>query len=302
MTTATHSAEHTAAVRGGVSLCYDTFGDPADPTMLLVMGLGGPLNWWHPRFCETLATRGFHVVRFDNRGIGRSTEPPHSPMSRRDVLQALVAGRHYHPPYTMSDLADDALGVLDLLGVRRAHLVGISLGGMVAQTIAVEHPDRVQSLVSLMASTGRRTVGWQSLRIFPALLSPPAASREEYVERSMRTSRLIGSPAYPPAPAELREQAADTYDRGVPEQAVLHQVLAYLTQPDRTNALHRVSAPTLVLHGLADPMVHVSGGRATAQAIPGAELVLVPGMGHDLPQQLWPLFVDALAGTAQRAR
>jgi pimeloyl-ACP methyl ester carboxylesterase len=210
-------------------------------------------------------------------------------------------GVRRHAEYTLSDLAGDAFGLLDHLGLRQAHVFGVSMGGMIAQTMAIARPDRVLSLVSMMSTTGRRSVGWQHPRLFPMLLAPTPRSRDEYVARTHKVAALIGSPGYPHDPDETRARAEETWDRGYHAAGVLRQMLAVITQPDRTLALRRLETPTCVIHGLADPMVHCSGGRATAAAIPGSELVLVPRMGHDLPRPLYETFVDAVVRTARRA-
>jgi pimeloyl-ACP methyl ester carboxylesterase len=292
--------EATATLESGIEICYDTFGSPDDPALLLVMGLAGPLTWWAPEMCEQLAERGFYVIRFDNRDVGRSTKLRGQGGRRSDVVRGFLRLRAT-PAYTLSDMAGDAVGLLDHLGVEQAHVTGVSMGGMIAQTVAVEHPARVLSLVSIMSTTGRRSVGWQDPRLFPMLLGPTERTREKAIERSVRTWRTIGSPDYPTPAAETRDRAAETYDRGVSPSGVVRQMQAVLAQPDRSAALGRLDIPVLVLHGLQDKLVHVSGGRATARAVRGAELVLVPGMGHDMPRQLWPLIVDGVARTAARA-
>ncbi len=294
------SLEQTAVVNGDVSLCYDTFGDPDDPTLILIMGLAGPLTWWNPELCELLARRGFHVVRFDNRDVGRSTQLHDLAASRTDVLRAFVLGKT-QPPYTLSDMAADAVGLLDHLGVAQAHVTGASMGGMIAQTMAIDHPDRVRSLVSIMSTTGKRSVGWQDPRLFPRLLGRGRNQRASFIEQSVRTWAAIGSPGYPTPPDEIRQRAGDTFDRGVSTAGVLRQMQAVVTQPDRAAALHQVDVPALVSLGLADRLVQVWGGGPTAQSIPGAELLLIPGMGHDLPRPLWPTFADGIERTARRA-
>jgi pimeloyl-ACP methyl ester carboxylesterase len=294
------SIEDFAVLPNGIRLCYDTFGSRDDPVLLLVMGLAGPLNWWSPDLCRLLAGRGFFVVRFDNRDVGRSTKLATFGGRRADVVKRFVRPKS-PPPYTISDMAGDAVGLLDVLGVDRAHVTGVSMGGMIAQTLAIEHPDRVLSLVSIMSTTGRRSVGWQDPRLFPMLLGRGARSREEVIAQSARTWATIGSPGYPTPGDEIRERAGETYDRGMDAAGVVRQMQAVLAQPDRTARLHSLKVPALVVHGLNDRLVHVSGGRATAAAIPGAELLLIPGMGHDLPRALWPTFADAIERTAARA-
>lgn len=293
------SEELFAPVRADVELCYQTYGDPGDPTVLLVMGLGGHLTWWPDRMCRMLALEGFHVVRYDNRDVGRSTRV-RARVGKASVVQAFL-GRPVAAPYTMADLAEDGVLLLDHLGVDRAHVAGVSMGGMIAQTIAVDHPDRVLSLTSIMSTTGNRRVGWQHPRLIPSLLSPRRPDLESYVASTALMARLIGSPAYTDTPEGIRARAVETHGRGVSGSGILRQMLAILTQPDRTRALGGLRIPVSVVHGKQDRMVHVSGGRATAAAVPGARLTLVEGMGHDLPAGLWPLFVDVISRTAARA-
>lgn len=297
--TAAPSEEQLVPVADDLDICFQTFGDPDDEAMLLVMGLGGPMTWWDPAFCQRLADCGFHVIRYDNRDTGRSSRAK-GRITRRQIVQAAL-GRPTRPPYTLVDMAGDGIALLDHLGHDSAHVVGVSMGGMIAQTMALRFPDRVSSLTSIMSSTGRRFVGWQDPRLLPMLLAR-RSSREAYIETSGRLWKLIGSPLYPDTTEAVRERAAETWDRGVSRAGVARQMIAVLTQPDRTRDLRAIDVPTLVIHGLSDKMVHVSGGRATARAIPGAELLLVPGMGHDVPVQLHDEFVDAIARTAARAR
>jgi pimeloyl-ACP methyl ester carboxylesterase len=292
------SDELLAPVPTGVELCYQTFGDPAAEPLLLVMGLGGPMTWWDTELCRMLAAAGFFVVRYDNRDSGRSTRV-RARVTRGQLVRAF-AGRRVRTPYSMGDLAADAVALLDHLGLESAHVAGISMGGMVAQTVAVEHPRRIRSLTSIMSTTGRRTVGWQDPRLIPALIAPRKPGKESYVETSVAFWGVIGSPGYPADPEVLAERAGETFDRGYSASGVMRQMMAILTQPDRTQRLRSLRVPALVVHGLADKMVHVSGGRSTAAAIPGAELVLVDGMGHDLPSALFETFVDAIARTAAR--
>lgn len=297
----THSSEQVARLPTGIELCFDSFGDAERPALLLIMGLSGPLIWWPEEFCSQLAARGFYVIRFDNRDIGRSTKVPGKLARRADTMGAFLRGTHGRPPYTLSDMSTDAVGLLDHLGLARAHVTGVSMGGMIAQTLAIEHPERVLSLVSMMSTTGRRIVGWQDPRIFPLLLRGRAADRDAYVQQSMTVWRLIGSPGFETPPEAEQALAEATYDRGLSPDGVLRQMQAILAQPDRSRALRALEVPALVIHGLSDRMVHVSGGRATAQAIPGCELMLVPGMGHDLPPDLWHAFADGIERTARRA-
>lgn len=292
------SEEYVAPVAPGIELCYQTFGSPDDDPLLLVMGLGGPMLWWNEDFCRLLAAAGFYVIRYDNRDTGRSSRAP-GRVTRTGLLRA-IAGRGGRPPYTMSDLADDAVGLLDHLGLASAHVAGVSMGGMIAQTLAVEHPRRVRSLTSISSTTGRRSVGWQHPRLAPMLLAARGPGREIYLETAARTWQMIGSPAFPPDLDEVRERAGATYDRGVSGAGVMRQMMAVLHQPNREPRLRHLRIPALVIHGAADPMVHVSGGRATAAAISGAELLVIDGLGHDLPRPLWATFIEAIRRTANR--
>ncbi|WP_210438603.1 alpha/beta fold hydrolase [Nocardioides xinjiangensis] len=293
------SEELFAPVAEQVELCYQTFGDPDAEPLLLVMGLSGPMTWWDEAFCEQLASAGFYAVRYDNRDTGRSSRY-RSSVRGDQLVRAFLTGRA-DAPYSMSDLAGDAVALLDHLGIDSAHVVGVSMGGMIAQTVALEHPSRVRSLTSISSTTGRRTVGWQHPSLLPRLIAPRKAGRDAYVQSSLAMWSLIGSAGFPSDPDSLRTRARDTFDRGISASGVVRQMLAILTQPDRTARLRSLRMPALVIHGTADKMVHVSGGRSTAAAIPGAELLLIDGMGHDLPAKLFDTFVDAIARTADRA-
>jgi pimeloyl-ACP methyl ester carboxylesterase len=292
------SPELFAPVATGVELCYRTYGDPAGEPMLLLMGLASPLNWWDPAFCSMLVRHGYFVITLDNRDVGRSTKVG-GRVTRGMLVRAFGGGR-VRPPYSLADMGRDAFALLDHLGIERAHVVGVSMGGMIAQAMAIDEPARVRSLTSIMSTTGRRTVGWQHPRLFPTMLRPLSPGREAYAESSVAMWQLIGSPGYPRPTQDTRTVAYETYDRGIWPGGTLRQMLAVLTQPNRSERLHDVHVPTLVIHGLADKMVHVSGGRATAAAIPGAELLLVDGMGHDLPPELFGTFADAIHRTASR--
>ncbi len=296
------SPEQFAPVASGIEICYQTFGDPSANPLLLVMGLGGPMTWWSPEFCRALADQGFFVIRYDNRDTGRSSRAK-GRVTRRMLVQSFIgpAARRPRPPYTLDDMAGDGFGLLDHLGIESAHVVGISMGGMIVQTMALLRPERVRSLTSIMSTTGRRTVGWQDPRLLPRLLERRANSREAYVASSARFWAVIGSMAYPDSEEAVLERAGETWDRGVSASGVARQMVAIVSQPDRTRRLREVKVPTLVIHGLADKMVHVSGGRSTSAAIPGSELLLVPGMGHDLPEQLRDTFVEAIRRVADRA-
>jgi pimeloyl-ACP methyl ester carboxylesterase len=283
---------------GDVELAYETFGDPAHPAMLLVMGLATQMLGWRSAFCEALADRGFHVIRFDNRDVGRSTKfsshrpPTVGQLVRRDASAAA---------YTLADMADDGVGLLDCLGIDRAHVVGASMGGMIAQTIAFRHPERVLSLVSIMSNTGARWSGQPALSVYSVLLKRAPRDREGFIAHHMDVFARIGSPGFPRDEDDLRAMAAASYDRGHDPAAAGRQLAAILASGDRTEDLARIRVPTLVIHGTKDKLVAPSGGRATAKAIPGARLVTIEGMGHDLPRGAWPRIIEAIAENAARA-
>jgi pimeloyl-ACP methyl ester carboxylesterase len=283
---------------GDIELCYETFGDPADPALLLIMGLGTQMLGWDEEFCRELAHRGFHVVRYDNRDIGRSTildsypAPTLGQLLRRDRRAA---------GYTLAEMAADGVGLLDHLGIERAHLVGASMGGMIAQTIAARRPERVLSLVSIMSSTGSRLSGQPALRTYRKFLRPVPSDREGYVEQAADLFHWIGSPGFDHDEAAMRDLLGRMYDRGHHPSASGRQLAAILASGNRTAELRRITAPTLVIHGTNDRLVAPSGGRATARAIPGARLLTIEGMGHDLPRGAWPQILDAIVETTARA-
>ncbi|GGF54294.1 alpha/beta hydrolase [Marmoricola endophyticus] len=292
------SEELRAPQPAGPELCYQTFGDPEDEPLLLVMGLGGPMTWWDTAICERFVRAGFFVVRYDNRETGRS-ERGEGRVTKAQLVRAFL-GLPTRAPYSIGDLAEDAFGLMDHLGWSSAHVCGVSMGGMIVQSMALARPERVRSMTSIMSTTGRRTVGWQDPTLLPALLAPRQRDRASYIDASVGLWQRIGSPAYRRPDDVVRAQAAETWDRTISAAGVLRQMLAVLTQPDRTRALHDLDVPTLVIHGDADRMVHVSGGRATAAAVPGAELLVVRGMGHDTPEPLHGLIVDGVRRTADR--
>jgi pimeloyl-ACP methyl ester carboxylesterase len=296
----TVSEELMAPLGQDIELCYQTFGRAEDEPLLLVMGLGGPMTWWDPELCAELARRGFFVIRYDNRDTGRSSRI-RGRVTRRMLVRAFV-GRRVRAPYDLDDLAGDAFGLLDHLGLDSAHVVGVSMGGMIAQTMAINEPDRVRSLTSIMSSTGKRSVGWQHPSLLPSLLMSRGPGREAYVTSSVAVWKMIGSPGYPQDDDAVAARAEETFDRGMSRAGVMRQMVAVLTQPNRAARLRSITVPTLVIHGLADKMVHTSGGRATAAAIPGSELLLFEGMGHDLPPALFSAFADAIDRTARRAQ
>src|SRR4051794_13083998 len=290
-------AEQMASVNG-IELCYETFGERDRPALLLIMGLGGQMIWWDDEFCAALADRGFHVVRYDNRDIGRSTIFRDAPVPKPwDLLRANKRAASY----SLEDMADDGIALLDHLCIGKAHIVGASMGGMIAQTMAIRHPDRVLSLTSIMSTTGDRGVGKARWRLYPALLRPSPSDRAKYIDTFAKTFKAIGSPGFPFDENRARDLAGRSFDRSFNPAGSARQLAAIVSAPDRTPMLRDVRVPTVVIHGSDDKLVAPSGGRATAEAIPGARLVMIPGMGHDMPPEVWPRMLDAIEQTATEA-
>ncbi|HKR50342.1 MAG TPA: alpha/beta hydrolase [Pseudonocardiaceae bacterium] len=289
--------QSTTVVSTDIEIAYETFGAPGGRPLLLVMGLGAQMLEWHPDLCATLAAENFFVVRFDNRDVGLSTHLHDAPSPN---LDAAMNGDISSAAYRLEDMADDAIGLLDALGLDQAHVVGASMGGMIAQTMAIRHPDRVRSLTSIM-STPCLGIGASTPAVQAAFSAPSPASRAERLEWTVALFKVIGSPAYPMDEAWLREVAGQSYDRNFDPTGVIRQVLAIYASGDRTAALTRVMTPALVIHGEADPVFQLPAGRATAAALPNAELLVVPGMGHDLPRAIWPTLVAAISRLADRA-
>jgi pimeloyl-ACP methyl ester carboxylesterase len=283
------------AERDEVVLCYEEFGDRERETVVLVMGLGVQMLGWQPAFCEGLAERGFHVVRFDNRDVGRSTK-----FSGRVNLTAGLVGLTGSSVYTLAEMAADTSGLIDHLGLDAAHLVGVSMGAMIGQTLAARHPGRVLSLCSIMSGTGHRSIRTTPHpKILRQLLRRPASTREEFVEGLIATFQVIGSPAYPPDPTRLRALVESSYERGHCPAGFARQMMAIMASGNRTKELRGISAPTVVIHGDSDRLVPIRAGRETAAAIPGASLEVFTGMGHDLPEALWPRFLDLIEANAR---
>jgi pimeloyl-ACP methyl ester carboxylesterase len=280
----------------GIDIEYLCEGDQGDPALLLVMGLGGQLIAWPPPFVDGLRARGFFVIRYDNRDCGLSTKFEGTP-----EITSLFGGDTSSAPYRLEDMADDAAALLAQLGISQAHVVGVSMGGMITQALVIHHRERFLSACSIMSTTGDRSVGAPTPEAIAALLRPIATSREEAVEASLEGSRVIGSPKYPTDEALLRKRAEDAYDRSYCPEGTARQLAAILASPDRTEGLHGVRLPFLVVHGDADPLVTLSGGEATAAAVPGSKMITIPGMGHDLPEPLWGEITDAIVANAELA-
>jgi pimeloyl-ACP methyl ester carboxylesterase len=285
------------AQTNGIELEYEAFGDPSKPTVLLIMGLGVQMLGWDERFCNMLADRGFFVIRFDNRDVGLST---HTEGPIPNPLE-LMAGNFSSATYTLDDMADDTAGLLDHLGIAAAHVAGVSMGGMIGQTLAARHPERVLSLASIMSTTGNSEVGQPTQAAIAALITPMPGDRDGYVDAAVRAFTVIGSPGYPADEERLRALIGASYDRAYNPIGFLRQLAGIMASGDRTEPLRAIKAPTVVIHGDDDPLIVKSGGEATAEAIPGAKLVTIPGMGHDLPPELWPQFIDEIVENAERA-
>jgi pimeloyl-ACP methyl ester carboxylesterase len=281
-----------------VDIAYERIGDPAAPALVLVMGAGTQLLGWPDDFCARIAAHGLHVVRFDNRDVGESTHFHDAPVPD---LAAVIGGDASTASYTLSDMAGDTVGLLDRLGIRAAHLVGASLGGFVAQTLAIEHPARVLSLTSMMSTTGDRAVGQLPPEARAIFGWPRPTSAAEAGERGVRLIRTLGSPGFEHDLDAIRARAAAAWERDHDPLGIARQAVASVASGDRTEKLRRLHVPALVVHGTADRMCDPSGGRATAAAIPGAELLLVEGMGHDLPRAVWPRVIDALISLVRRS-
>ena len=284
-----------------LQIAYETFGDPADKPLLLIMGLASQMLIWDERFCDLLAQAGHYVIRFDNRDVGLSTRLPH--LGRPNPMRATFDAFRHRPvstAYTLDDMADDTLGLMDALGIRRGHLFGASMGGMIAQTVAIRYPERVASLTSAMSSTGNpRLPGptWAATRI---LLRRPPREKDAFIDYTVDLWRTIGSPGYPFDEALIRKRSARIYDRGLTGSGAARQLVAIIAHGDRRPGLARLTLPSLIIHGQDDPLIRVQAGLETASTIPGAELLLLPGVGHTLPREIWPQVIEKLCALTKR--
>jgi pimeloyl-ACP methyl ester carboxylesterase len=282
--------ERIADVGRGISLACERIGDTGAEPLVLVAGLGQQLHSWPDAFCARLAERGYEVVRFDNRDAGRSTHPRFRPPS----LLGMLAGRFPPQQYDLKDMAADTAGLFDALDLETAHIAGVSMGGMISQTTAALYPDRIRTLTSIMSTTGSHLLGRPALSTLRMMGAKPPKSREEAVESAVRMFRHIGSHGFPFDEARVRETAAKGWDRDPTAGGVGRQLAAIMKSGNRTPLLRKITAPTLVIHGDRDRMVHPTGGAATARAIPGARRETVRGMGHDLPEGAWPAVLDLI--------
>ncbi len=282
----------------GIELEYEAFGSPTDPTIVLVMGFSLQMIDWDERFCRDLASRGFRVVRFDNRDVGLSSKIEGG---KAPDIGALMTGDASSATYSLDDMAKDTVGLLDALDVPAAHFVGMSMGGMIAQLVAVSAPERVKSLCSIMSTTGDRSVGNATPAALGVLLTPVPSEREANIARSVEVWRILASPSHPIDEVETRARCTAAFDRSFAPAGAGRQLAAILSARDRTAELAKLRVPAVVVHGVDDPLIAPDGGEATARAIPGAELALVQGMGHELPARVWPRIIDAIVENARRA-
>ena len=285
-----------ARVSDEISIAYEEVaGDPADPPLVMVHGIGQQMIGWRPEFLHALAERGLRVIRFDNRDVGLSTHLDGMP-----DIRALLGGDASSAPYTLHDMAADTLGVLDELGLESAHVLGISMGGMIAQTVASIAPERVRSLTSIMSTTGERAASEPTEQARAQLLQPRPTNADEAEQRAVESAQVIGSPGMVDEEWE-RTRGRTHYERAYDPAGFARQLAAIWASGDRTEAVRRISVPTLVIHGEVDPLIPVTGGRATHAAVDGSELLVIEGMGHDLPRQLWPRIVGAIADHVKHA-
>jgi pimeloyl-ACP methyl ester carboxylesterase len=281
-----------------IEIAYECFGDDTTPPVLLIMGLGGQMIGWSEGFCTELVNRRLRVIRFDNRDVGLSS---HLSSASLPDFKAALAGDTSSAAYNLSDMADDTIGLMDALNLASAHIVGASMGGFIAQTIAIEYPERIRSLTSMMSTTGDLTVGQPSPEVMRLLFSGSSPkTREEVIEKAVAASRLVGSPGFPRDEEEVRERAGLAYDRSYDQIGIMRQSIAVLASGDRTERLRSIKVPTLVIHGADDRMCDISGGLATAGAIMGAQLEVIEGMGHNIPRVLWPRIASLISDLVQR--
>jgi len=289
----------------GIQIEYDTFGQTSSPPLLLIMGLGGQMILWDEAFCRELAGRDLYVIRFDNRDVGLSSKMEgRAQWDMKGMLAAAWRGEAINVPYTIDDMADDAMGLLDGLGLKKAHVCGSSMGGMIAQLMTIRYPERVISLISMASTTGNPelvTMDSEKTEFASTLPTPVPQEREANIEFQVKDMCELSGPGFPFDEEWARKIAAAAYDRCFYPQGAERQLLAVMTSGNRKPALKKVSVPTLVIHGDGDPMVPVKHGRDTADAVPGSDLLIMEGMGHDLPRGAWPPIVDAIAAHVRNA-
>ena len=276
----------------GIQIEYDTFGTNSSPALLLVMGAGGQMIFWDFEFCELLAKRGLYVIRFDNRDVGLSTKFDKAGIPD---MMAAMKGQPVCSAYSLEDMADDAVGLLDALGIEKAHICGASMGGMIAQVVSYRYPERVMSLTSIMSSTGNPELPQIKPNVLAALFKPVPAEREAYIEHNLDLWRTLWSPGFPFDEKRSRTIMAESYDRSYYPQGMVRHSAAVFAHGYRRSSIASIKVPTLVIHGAEDPLMSVEGAKETAQLIPGAKLLIIEGMGHDMPKGAWPEIIDAIS-------
>ncbi len=289
-------------IANNIEIEYDTFGDPSSNPLLLITGLGAQMISWEEEFCELLVNHGFYVIRFDNRDVGLSTKFEEAGVP--DIMKLVIGaqrGEKIESPYTLEDMADDAIGLLDALKIDKAHICGASMGAMIVQVIAIRYPSRVLSLTSIMGSTGNPNLPQPKQEAMKVIMSPAPTERKAYIEESIKRWRVLYGTSFPFDEKRRRKMAARAYDRSFYPQGFARQLAAVLASGNRKPTLASIKVPTLVIHGGDDPLVPVEGGKDTAEAIPGAELLIINGMGHSLPPETWPQIVDAIATNTAKA-
>jgi pimeloyl-ACP methyl ester carboxylesterase len=289
------------AKANNIDLEYDTFGRPEDAPLLLIMGLGAQMITWVDEFCKELAKNGFYIIRYDNRDIGLSTKLDKAGVQNlMKVINAAQRGQLINASYTLNDMADDAVGLLDYLNIEKAHICGASMGGMIAQTIAIRHPTRVLSLVSIMSSTGNPDLPQPKPQAMQALLTPTPEEREAYINHTVKMGRILYGSGFPYDEELRRKLAEQAYDRSFYPDGFNRQMTAILASGSRKTALQSVKVPTLVIHGADDPLVPLEAGKDTANSIPNAELLIINGMGHSLPPETWPRIIEKISANAKK--
>ena len=279
----------------GIDICYEIFGEHDAEPMLLIMGLGAQMIYWDDDFCRQLAARGFRVIRFDNRDIGKSSKLTGGKrLGAVELLKLRFLNIPVAAPYKLIDMARDTIGLMDTLGIKSAHLVGMSMGGMIAQEIAISFPERVRSLTSIMSTTGNPKTPPPTREAMAVLMAPPPTTKEEYFERHAQTWKILRVGSFPEDEALDRSRAERNFERGLNPAGTGRQLRAILASGSRKQRLASVKAPTLVIHGTIDPLARPEGGKDTAASIPGAKLLMIEGMGHALPIRMWPQIIDAI--------
>ena len=285
-------------IANGIQIEYDTFGDSSFPALLLIMGGGSQMIYWEAEFCDLLADKGFFVIRFDNRDIGLSTKFEDAGIPD---MMAVMKGESVTPPYTLEDMADDAIGLLDALGIEKANICGASVGGMIAQVVSYRHPERVLSLTSIMSSTGNPALPQIKPEILAEVYKPVPDEREAYIEHNVNMWRKLWSPGFQFEEKRLRALMAESYDRSYYPQGMARQSAAVMAHGYQRASIASIKATTLVIHGDKDPFMPVEGGKETAELIPGSKLLIIKGMGHDIPKGTWPIIVDTISDHIKQA-